>query len=911
MSNRSIYDLTAYDMSSDMDSSDDIEMPTVCPSNETAHDECVPDCVQAGPDCVQAGPVAEEWYIPNDRNKWLSLFKSQPDKSGCLDVFPHREYKHYIRRGADNKFTAFKRTEDLEGYLLTAFDLDRCIFNEVIYSEEPMTAQRLRLDVDLKGEDIWYDFTTFLNYIIMQARIVIMDCFKGGLKQFDTVEEQWDYLTEVIPDTDYTVFDMSGSTKSNYKHSAHIIFKYYGNAEHSNLFTKQLKKMLTAKSMTKHAEAIDMAVSNLGVSNLRTPYSSKWDEIVAGNPRVKMPTGSLEDSMVVMTIPRGNNYDPKYDLLSTVIERPAQQAIEQPNDEISKIISDACTGGLLNELIYSGVMCDDGYKITRVGKGYCRVCKRDHTKVGGILKISEYKNTIKYNYLCWRASTYVDEPKDRYLTIYKQTRKPAMSDMTPEQFIDYIEGLSREDKISALTKYIGNAKPQVQSDETDPKKKFLNPRDPYCFTDYELNNPDQGSSIGPLLTHIKSTVGTWMDDRGTSWFMVKSRNHEGEVHYRIKNEILPQKTHSNFYYTITVGEDGIEKKSGHGLNRILSHCVNTITYDNIVFEPYGRDKPVPYGNTLNLFTGFKIDFYDGPAGDCTAWLHHAENIICSGDKKLLDYVISWFARLVQYPNHKDGTALVLCSKEQGSGKNCFVDPISQHLLGQEYCTMINDSNKLAGDFNGWLEKSLLLVSDEAVFCGDKKTFSTLKNLITQTEMTYNQKYKPMWTGKNYTRLVFCSNEDQPVYIEKHDRRYTVIQVSPAVVGNSEYFENYRKQMNDKANIKALYEFLMNYNITQDMTRAYETEYKESVKNMTVDEFTNLIDCVRTREITTGFHVDDGYAYLTYEYVRTAVQGRGKPASARAIKKKFADIGIDQIDKKIDGIKFRCYPVWLE
>jgi Mesyanzhinovviridae DNA primase len=85
-------------------------------------------------------------------------------------------------------------------------------------------------------------------------------------------------------------------------------------------------------------------------------------------------------------------------------------------------------------------------------------------------------------------------------------------------------------------------------------------------------------------------------------------------------------------------------------------------YEGLVFAP-GRDVPGYY----NLWRGFAV----APSpGDCSKFLGHILDNVCQGNQELFDWLIGWFAQLVQQPEVKLGTAVVLRGKE-GTGKSIF------------------------------------------------------------------------------------------------------------------------------------------------------------------------------------------------------------------------------------------------
>jgi hypothetical protein len=73
---------------------------------------------------------------------------------------------------------------------------------------------------------------------------------------------------------------------------------------------------------------------------------------------------------------------------------------------------------------------------------------------------------------------------------------------------------------------------------------------------------------------------------------------------------------------------------------------------------------------------------------------------CKNDMELNEYVLNWFAHLIQKPHIKMGTAIVLKSLER-SGKGIIIQ-IIKDIIGSEYFYQPLNVNDILGNFNGGL-----------------------------------------------------------------------------------------------------------------------------------------------------------------------------------------------------------------
>jgi hypothetical protein len=78
-------------------------------------------------------------------------------------------------------------------------------------------------------------------------------------------------------------------------------------------------------------------------------------------------------------------------------------------------------------------------------------------------------------------------------------------------------------------------------------------------------------------------------------------------------------------------------------------------YEGLVFAPEEPDKPGYY----NLWHGFAVK---RKQGDCSKFLAHLRDNVCSGVDADFRWMVGWFADIVQNPAKKIGTSLVLRGK---------------------------------------------------------------------------------------------------------------------------------------------------------------------------------------------------------------------------------------------------------
>jgi hypothetical protein len=236
------------------------------------------------------------------------------------------------------------------------------------------------------------------------------------------------------------------------------------------------------------------------------------------------------------------------------------------------------------------------------------------------------------------------------------------------------------------------------------------------------------------------------------------------------------------------------------LARHWMHHPQRRQYEGIVFAP-GRDVP----NHFNLWRGFAV--VPRP-GDCSRFLAHLRHNVCCGNEELYQWVVGWFANIVQHPERKMGTSLVLRGR-QGVGKT-KVGEVFGSLLGRHYL-LVSDPRYVTGRFNSHLVSCLLLHCDEAFWAGDHAAEGKLKDLITGQDQLIEFKGKEPIKVRNYVRLLVTGNPDWIVPAGFEERRFAVLDVGEGHMQDKPYFAAIDEQM-DNGGREALLDHLLKFDL---------------------------------------------------------------------------------------------------
>jgi hypothetical protein len=240
-------------------------------------------------------------------------------------------------------------------------------------------------------------------------------------------------------------------------------------------------------------------------------------------------------------------------------------------------------------------------------------------------------------------------------------------------------------------------------------------------------------------------------------------------------------------------------------------------------------------NVFNIWTGhvFPTDMAPNMAL-IEPWLNHVKFIICGGNELLYRIEMAKNAYMVQNPNEKVMWATVLLGRA-GCGKGSYTDVLCS-IWGERWSEPnISNIQQLTGDSSrstlSW--KKLIVVNELSKAKQGSKEFEALKTMITDGMYRLRDLYQIPMTLRNVNNFIFVSNHWDSVVINKDDRRYFVLGVSPAKIGKiEEYFVPLRATFTDEMRTS-----LLNYLLTFDWRSVpefkpfepFETDIKKELR----------------------------------------------------------------------------------
>jgi len=200
---------------------------------------------------------------------------------------------------------------------------------------------------------------------------------------------------------------------------------------------------------------------------------------------------------------------------------------------------------------------------------------------------------------------------------------------------------------------------------------------------------------------------------------------------------------------------------------------------------------------------------------------------CGDDKIASDYVLGWFANMIQNPlSTTVGTCLLFYSRTQGTGKDTLLK-IMMSIIGKTHSAHHPNS----GSF--WEKHTVLsstaifeYVEDAGADYLTEANIGEFRGRITSTLRSYNPKNKTPYQVDNKTH--HCASTNVPFKLEDSDRRIFPLNASTRLV--TQDWERVYNLIEQPEYIQTIGEYLENYSLGGWTARPLpETAYRTDVK----------------------------------------------------------------------------------
>lgn len=223
-------------------------------------------------------------------------------------------------------------------------------------------------------------------------------------------------------------------------------------------------------------------------------------------------------------------------------------------------------------------------------------------------------------------------------------------------------------------------------------------------------------------------------------------------------------------------------------------------FGQLLFRP-GKDRVV-MGDTgrpsLNIWHGWD----DPTPGDVQPFLDLTTFLFQKMRPEDRDLPLKLMAYKVQNPHIKVPLALVLLGP-QGSGKTMWAEIL--RLAMMPYSAVVNPA-AFVGQFQGWMEKSLLVVVNEAKGQDIELASEELKALISDSRRDMNEKFRPARQIETYFQFIITSNKRAVGAFSADDRRMIVVDCP--LPREESWYVDYLVPWKDAGGPKAVLDYLL-------------------------------------------------------------------------------------------------------
>lgn len=263
----------------------------------------------------------------------------------------------------------------------------------------------------------------------------------------------------------------------------------------------------------------------------------------------------------------------------------------------------------------------------------------------------------------------------------------------------------------------------------------------------------------------------WIENEGKVYDMsarifIEKGNFQQGSKYSTRTVIQP-----------TVKGDGVKEVSV--ASKWLSHP-HAQRYDGVMFDPTSTDSVVEHNGSkrLNLWRGW--DPVEGPVDE---FLKLNNYLFSNLPPSQRDLCFKLLVYKFQNPGKKIPLAPVFIGS-QGSGKSLWCRCMME--AAGEYGQTIS-SDAILSNYNGYLEKSLVCVINEAKPEHVSKGAENLREMISEKTAYLNIKYRKQERISTYTTYLITANKREVADYEGDDRRMIVVDAPPMHPDKREFY----------------------------------------------------------------------------------------------------------------------------
>lgn len=263
----------------------------------------------------------------------------------------------------------------------------------------------------------------------------------------------------------------------------------------------------------------------------------------------------------------------------------------------------------------------------------------------------------------------------------------------------------------------------------------------------------------------------------------------------------------------------IDMNSGHFLDddkksRFIDQWLKDDTIRTYASMDYYVDPHDCPPDVYNKYDGFAASHLPTTIGDIAPILDHV-NILCNHHADAIEFLLDWFAQIVQTPWKLIGIAVVIMGTH-GCGKDILMTWFGSQIVGMDnYHKTSRPHIDLFSSFNSSRKNAIFYHIEEGNADAIQPAMvEQFKNYITDPYSSIQMKNQNTTAlSRNYNHFALTTNKKVPFHIEKTERRMFAVRASAEKCHNQPYFLRLSSAMADPTVVRGFYEFLKNRDVS--------------------------------------------------------------------------------------------------
>jgi len=239
--------------------------------------------------------------------------------------------------------------------------------------------------------------------------------------------------------------------------------------------------------------------------------------------------------------------------------------------------------------------------------------------------------------------------------------------------------------------------------------------------------------------------------------------------------------------------------------------------------------------------------------------------------ELTEYVLNYFAHMLQKPTDLPGVGLVITGKK-GTGKDTLGDFLQEWIVGLHLSTNYTTNKQFFGTHDMGKINKFLIKLEETSKKDCFENASELKATITAAQITANPKGMKEITADNFARYIFTTNKPNPVDLSDGERRFVLLCCSDKRKGDFAFWKEVRQYLFTFNGGKTIANYLLQRDISEFQIRQlpennfqdYIVHSEKSSQEKFIDiwsgerlQATELYEKYKNWCITGGYNCFDG------------------------------------------------------